>query len=76
MTQEIDEKRADTIFAALAIGHAGLVFINAYFRQQVNSLYSMSDYPFPALFCHDSANGCRGAFSLKGRRYGLILLWV
>ena len=29
--QEIDEKRADTIFAVLAIGHAGLVFINALF---------------------------------------------
>lgn len=72
--QEIDEKRTDTVFAVLAIGHAVLVFINAHFRQQVYSSYSMSDYRFLLLFVMLMPMAAAALLSIKGRRYGLILL--
>ena len=75
MMQEIDEKRTDTFFAVLAIGHAVFVFINAHFSQQVYSSYSMSDYRFLLLFfVMLMPMAPRALLSIKGRQSGLIIL--
>ena len=60
----------------LAIGNAVLVFINAHFRQQVYSSYSMSDYRFLLLFVMLMPMAAAALLSIKGRRYGLILLSI
>ncbi len=63
--KKIDEKSADTILAALAIGHAVLVFINAYFRQQVDLLVFDAVIIVSCSFLSCCADGCRSAAFFK-----------
>jgi hypothetical protein len=71
--KKITEKAADTILAVLAVGHALLIFINAYFRQQIDLLYSLFDFRFQILVVMLMPMAAAAMLSSKVRRYGIIL---
>jgi hypothetical protein len=72
--KKISEKTTDIVLAMLVVGHALFIFINAFFHQQIDPLYSMHDERFVLLLTMLLPMAAAAILSSKGRRYGIILL--